>query len=90
MGNGSKAFGIKQRTEDFAVAIVALVRRLPGGRDGRILGDQMMRSGMSIGANVEEAHADCEKDTREDRVAVMIRAVKPYLIIHTLSFIIYV
>lgn len=49
---------IKERTFEFALAIVKFCRLLddkPGV--GRTLGRQLLRSGTSIGANVEEAQA---------------------------------
>lgn len=49
---------IKERTFDFAVEIVRFCQNLditPG--TSRILGRQLLRSGTSIGANVEEAQA---------------------------------
>ncbi len=49
---------IKERTFKFALEIVGLCRELderPGV--GRTLGKQLLRSGTSIGANVEEAQA---------------------------------
>jgi four helix bundle protein len=52
------AWDIENRTFDFALAIVALCQTLdaqPGV--GRTLSRQLLRSGTSIGANVEEAQA---------------------------------
>jgi four helix bundle protein len=49
---------IKERTFEFAVEIVRVAQHLDS-RPGttRILGRQLLRSGTSIGANVEEAQA---------------------------------
>ena len=58
MGAGQTPRDIKERTFDFAVEIVHLCQRLdkiPGTT--RTLGRQLLRSGTSIGANVEEAQA---------------------------------
>jgi len=46
---------IKERTFSFAVKIVQYVRTMPKGQIGYVLGTQLLRSGTSIGANVEEA-----------------------------------
>jgi four helix bundle protein len=47
---------ICERTFQFAVRVVELCRRLNGKPGaGRTLGGQLLRSGTSIGANVEEA-----------------------------------
>ena len=51
-------FDIRERTFEFSVRIVKLCVRL-GERPGapRRLGDQLLRSGTSIGANLEEGQA---------------------------------
>ena len=46
---------IDKRTFEFSLRIVRLCRSMDGGRVGRILASQVLRSGTSIGANVEEA-----------------------------------
>jgi four helix bundle protein len=56
VGEEGKPRDIKDRTFDFAVEIVQLCQDLdktPGTT--RTLGRQLLRSGTSIGANVEEA-----------------------------------
>lgn len=53
---------IKERTFDFAVRIVKLCQTLEGGcRVSSTLCNQLLRSGTSIGANVEEAHGSQSK-----------------------------
>jgi four helix bundle protein len=51
----------KQRVYDFALRLVRFVDQLPRGRVSRILGDQLLRSGTSIGANYAEARASASK-----------------------------
>lgn len=46
---------LEDRTYPFALRVVRLVQALPEGTAGQRLGDQVLRSGTSIGANVEEA-----------------------------------
>ena len=46
---------IKERTFDFAIEIIKIVRLLPRVNVSFELGKQVLRSGTSIGANVEEA-----------------------------------
>lgn len=53
---------IKERTYDFAVRIVKLVQSLPRNNVCYIMGNQLLRSGTSIGANVEKATAAFSKD----------------------------
>jgi len=48
-------FDIKKRTFLFAVRIVQLVGRLPRTVAGIEIGRQLIRSGTSVGSNVEEA-----------------------------------
>ena len=46
---------LKQRTKDFALRILRLVDSLPENRSGRILANQLGRSGTSVGANYRAA-----------------------------------
>ncbi len=46
---------IKERTFEFSIEIIKLVQILPHNTAGFELGKQILRSGTSIGANVEEA-----------------------------------
>lgn len=48
---------LSERLLDFAVRIVKLVEALPNTVAGRRIGDQLLRSGTSVGANYEEARA---------------------------------
>jgi len=59
---GEKApFDIKERTFVFSVRVVKLAQRLLKTIAGRELGKQIIRSGTSIGANVEEADGATSK-----------------------------
>ncbi len=49
------------RSFRFSVRIVKLVSALPRTSTGDIMGRQLLRSGTSIGANVEEAYASTTK-----------------------------
>ena len=46
---------MKQRTKDFAKEIIKLCRNLPNNREGRLIGDQIFRSGTSVAANYRSA-----------------------------------
>ncbi len=48
---------IDERTYKFALRIIKLVSSLPHNSTSAVLGKQVLRSGTSIGANVEEAYA---------------------------------
>lgn len=52
-----KKVDILERTYKFALRIVKLVRRLPKETAGFELGRQLIKSGTSIAANVEEAQS---------------------------------
>ena len=54
---------IEQRTFQFAVRIVRLVNAIPHTTAGHVMARQLVRSGTSVGANVEEAQgAQSKKD----------------------------
>ena len=46
---------LKQRTKDFASDIIDLCRLLPDNREGRLIGNQLFRSGTSVAANYRAA-----------------------------------
>ncbi|HEY5552043.1 MAG TPA: four helix bundle protein [Opitutaceae bacterium] len=46
---------LKQRTKTFALRVLKLIDSLPGTRSGRILANQLGRSGTSVGANYRSA-----------------------------------
>jgi four helix bundle protein len=54
---------IQERTFEFGVRIVRLADRLPKTLAAAAIGRQVLRSGTSIGANMEEAHgAETKRD----------------------------
>jgi four helix bundle protein len=53
---------VKGRTYEFSINIINFVRKLPTDTAGFVLGRQLLRSGTSIGANVEEATGAFSKD----------------------------
>ena len=56
-------FEIRERTFQFAVRVTKLVRQMPRTLDAVEIGRQLIRSGTSVGANVEEAHgAESQRD----------------------------
>jgi len=50
---------IKERTFKFGLRIIYMSQHLPNTRAGDVIGKQVLRSGTSVGANVEEATAAC-------------------------------
>lgn len=47
---------LKAWTKEFALRVINMVGALPKSTAGRVLGDQVLRSGTSIGANYREAY----------------------------------
>jgi len=46
---------MKKRTKEFAKEIISLCRKLPNNREGRLVGDQIFRSGTSVASNYRAA-----------------------------------
>ena len=46
---------MKKRTKNFAKEIIKLCRKLPDNREGRLIGNQIFRSGTSVAANYRAA-----------------------------------
>ena len=54
---------LSERLLDYGAHIIRLVESLPNNFIGRRIGDQLLRSGTSVGANYEEAQgAESKKD----------------------------
>ena len=64
---------IKARTFRFALQIIALVEKLPNTISATTIGKQLVRSGTSIGANVEEATAAHSKSDFVYRMNISLR-----------------
>lgn len=56
-----KSNSLKDRTFDFSVQIIQFISKLPNQKIYWSLGDQLLRSGTSIGANVTEAQGSLSK-----------------------------
>ena len=57
---------LKTRTKAFAVRVIKLVDKLPDSRASNAIARQMVRSGMSVGANYRAA---CRAKSRADFIA---------------------
>jgi four helix bundle protein len=57
---------MKQRTKRFALRVIRLVQALPRGPAARVLGQQLLRSGTSVGANYRSA---CRARSRAEFLA---------------------
>ncbi len=56
----------KKRTKMFGLRIVRLVESLPETRTGRVIGNQLLRAGTSVGANYRAA---CRAKSRADFIS---------------------
>lgn len=61
---------IEDRTYEFSLRIVRLVRALPEDYASQAIGRQVLRSGTGIGANVEEAIAASSKKDFANKMAI--------------------
>lgn len=62
MKNEKLKIDIDKRTYEFALRIIQFVRRLPKNMIAQELGRQLLKSGTSIAANVEEAQGGFSKE----------------------------
>jgi len=60
------AVDLKDRTMKFALRVVKVVRALPSGNEGHLLGNQLLRSGTSVAANYR---AVCRARSRPEFLA---------------------
>jgi four helix bundle protein len=61
-----QAEALKDRTKQFALRVIKVIRSLPAGSEGRIIGNQLLRSGMSVAANYR---AVCRARSRPEFLA---------------------
>lgn len=52
--SGAPLRDLKERTRDYSMRIINLFASLPRGRVAQVIGDQVLRSGTSVGANYRE------------------------------------
>ncbi|MEW6407355.1 MAG: four helix bundle protein [Patescibacteria group bacterium] len=57
---------LRKRTKQYVLRIIKLVRALPNTVEGRIIGNQLMRSGTSVGANY---YAACRARSKTEFIA---------------------
>jgi four helix bundle protein len=57
---------MRKRTKEFAKQIINLCRQLPASREGRLIGNQIFRSGTSVGSNYR---AVCRARSKADFIA---------------------
>ncbi|MBC8458233.1 MAG: four helix bundle protein [Deltaproteobacteria bacterium] len=62
---------MKKRTKEFAKRIIGLCRKLPDNREGRLIGNQIFRSGTSVAANYRAACRARSKAEFVSRLAIV-------------------
>ena len=61
---------ILERSYQFALRIIRLVSSLPKNEICKVIGGQLLRSGTSVGANVEEAQAGYSKSDFANKMSI--------------------
>jgi len=67
---------IKDRSFDFSLRIVKLSQSLPENNTGFVIGKQILRSGTSIGANIEEAIAGSSKKDFKHKMSIALKEAR--------------
>ena len=67
---------LDERTYKFALRVLKLVDVLPRTTKGEILGRQVLRSGTSIGANIEEAYAASSKRDFSNKMSIALKEAR--------------
>ena len=62
---------LKKRTKEFAKGVIELCRKLPNNREGRLISDQIFRSGTSVAANYRSACRSRSKAEFISRLSVV-------------------
>ena len=70
MKNKEFAKELERRTLQFAVRIIRLSTHLPNTAEGRVVKNQMTKSGTSIGANYREANRARSRADFKNRIAI--------------------
>ncbi len=68
----NKEFGkqLEKRTKDFAIRIIKLSVELPNTSEGRVLKNQLTKSGTSVGANYREANRSRSKADFKNKIKI--------------------
>ena len=76
MNNGARGQEICDRTRLFALRVIKLYRVIAKDEVGRVIGKQLLRSGTSIGANVEEAQAAQSKADFRHKITLGLKEAR--------------
>jgi len=67
---------IKERTFQFGLRIIFLSENLPSSRAGNVVTRQILRSGTSVGANVEEAVAAYSRNEYAYKMGIALKEAR--------------
>jgi len=70
MDNKEFSKQLEKRTRDFAIAIIHLASFLPNTPEGRVVRNQVTKSGTSIGANYREANRSRSKADFSNKIKI--------------------
>ena len=68
--NKKFATALEKRTREFAVRIIHLSSKLPNTPEGRVIRNQITKSGTSIGANYREANRSRSKADFKNKIKI--------------------
>jgi len=71
-----KKYDLEDRTLEFSKRIIRLVKGLPANGINKRLGDQVLRSGTSLGANYREANETVTKRDFQFRIRICRKEAK--------------
>jgi len=69
-------WNLNERLLEYGVRIIKLVESLPKTLVGRRIGDQLLRSGTSVGANYEEAQGAESKDDFIHKLQIALKELR--------------
>jgi len=69
-GNKEFAKELEKRTRVFAVSIIRLSTKLPNSAEGKVIKNQITKSGTSIGANYREANRSRSKADFRNKIRI--------------------
>jgi four helix bundle protein len=70
MENKEFAGKLEVRTREFGVSIIKLSVKLPDSAEGRVIKNQLTKSGTSVGANYREANRSRSKADLKNKISI--------------------
>ena len=70
MNNKEFAGKLEVRTREFGVSIIKLSVKLPDSAEGRVIKNQLTKSGTSVGANYREANRSRSKADFKNKISI--------------------